>query len=200
MQANFQSRLGSMGSMQIQADSQPSATADENGRSGWSYTKLEGSEKFNWYFFSGAHETLTCNDVSTMSFVGSIDAWSNQTSEAPFFTLYTKMKMDGSDAGSWYHSRHAFVLHKESQLIRAGEKCVFYALEEPAQDYGLRKVAFRTRIDTGSFDGDDEVLAIALQSDSGATQCSVYAENLKLDCKPFLRGIDKTCVNIKLIS
>ena len=200
MEPNYQSRLGSTGAMQIQADSQPTATYDENGRPGWSYTKLEGNEKFNWYFYSGAHENLTCKDVATMSFNGSIDAWSNQTSEAPFFTLYTKMKMDGSDAGSWYHSRHAYALHKDSQLIRAGEKCVFYALEEPSHDYGLRKIPFRNRIDTGSYDGDNEILTIALQSDSAASQCSVYAEKLGLDCKPFMRGVDKTCVNIKLMS
>ena len=200
MQANFQSRLGSTGSMKIQADSLPLASYDEDGRPGWKYTKLEGSEKFNWYFYSGAHENLTCKDVATISFVGSIDAWSNQTSEAPFFTLYTKMKMDGSDSGSWYHSRHAFVLHKDSQLVRAGEKCIFYALEEPTHDYGLRKIPFRTRVDAGSFNGDDEILAIALSSDSAASQCSVYVENLNLDCKPFLRGIDKTCINRKRLS
>ncbi len=47
MEPNYQSRLGSTGAMQIQADSQPTATYDENGRPGWSYTKLEGNEKFN---------------------------------------------------------------------------------------------------------------------------------------------------------
>jgi len=201
MDSNFQYRLGSAGATAIQADSQPVAMADNDGRPGWLYTKTAaGSEKFNWYYYSGQHETMTMKDIGSMSFLGSIDTWSNQTNEAPFFTVYTKMKLDGSDAGSWYHSRHAYVLHKESQLIRAGEKCAFYALEEPMNEYGgARKIPFRTRVDTGDYDPDDEVYLISLQSDSGATQCSVYVESLGLDCKEFMRGVGKTCIDMKLL-
>jgi len=201
MDSNFQYRLGSAGATAIQADSQPVAVSDNDGRPGWLYTKTAaGSEKFNWYYYSGQHETMTMKDIASMSFLGSIDTWSNQTNEAPFFTVYTKMKLDGSDAGSWYHSRHAYVLHKESQLIRAGEKCAFYALAEPMNEYGgARKIPFRTRVDTGDYDPDDEVYLISLQSDSGATQCSVYVESLGLDCKPFMRDVDETSIDMKLL-
>jgi len=201
MQPNFQSRLGSAGATAIQADSQPIAMADNDGRPGWLYTKSGGSEKFNWYYYSGQYENMTMDKIDSMYFVGSIDSWSNQTNEAPFFTVYTKMKMDGSDAGSWYHSRHAYVLHKESQLIRAGEKCVFYALDEPDNDYGgMRAIPFKTRVDTGDYDPTDEVFLVSLQSDSGATDCSVYVENLGMQCSSFGRRVGKNCISMKLLS
>lgn len=200
MEPNFQSRLGSTGAMEIQSDSQPTAMYDEDGRPGWKYTKMEPSDKLSWKIYSGANETLTCKDVASISFIGSIDVWNNLAHQAPFFTVYTKMKNDGSDAGGWFHSKHSYMLHKDSQLIRKGEKCVFYALGEPSKESGLREIPLRTRDDNGEYDGDNEVQSVSLHSALWGNNFSVYVEKLNLDCKPFLRGVDKTCINIKLLS
>ena len=201
MEPNFEYRLGSTGSMAIQADSQPIAMSDENGRPGWSYTKISGAEKFNWYIYSGAHENMTVGDVDSLYFVGSIDAWSNATSELPFWNVYTKMKMDGSDAGSWYGSRITYMLHKDSQLVRANEKCIFYALDQPEDTFsGMRKIPMMSRMVTGVYNPEDEILTVSLGSDSGATQCSVYAENIGMDCSSFGRRVGKNSIKMTLKS
>ena len=201
MNSNFQYRLGSAGATAIQADSSPLAVADADGRLGWLYEKtVAGSDKFNWYYYSGQYENMTMDKINSMYFIGSIDTWSNETSQAPFFVVYTKMKNDGTDAGSWYHSRHSYVLHKESQLVRAGEKCIFYALDAPESDYGLRSIPFKTRVDTGDYDPSDEVSLVSLQSDSGATNCSIYVENLGMECAGFGRRVGNNFINMKLLS
>ena len=199
--SNFQYQLGSMASTAIQADSAPTATTDANGRPGWSYTKVSGDEKFNYYFYNGTHEAMKHKEVKSMFFCGSIDQWSNQTSEAPFFVIYTKMKMDGTDAGAWYHSKHAYALHKDTQLIRPGEKCLFYCLQIPEEEFGgVRKIPLRTRIDTGEHDLEDEVLFMTLQSDSGAAEQSTYVESLGANICGFGRCVGPHSINMKLIS
>jgi hypothetical protein len=201
--SNYSAKLGSIGSMAIVADSNPQPMPDENGRIGWSWTKMSaGSEKFNYYYYAGTHESVKVKDVTSLYFCGSIDKWTDATSEAPFFVIYTKMKGDGSDAGTWYHSRHAFVLHKGSQLIRAGEKCLFYCLGEPIDDLGgARKIPFKTRVDTGGYDIEDELLFVTLQSDSGADAgASVYAECLGMDMKSFSRRAGDTHIKMNLLS
>ena len=198
--ANFQLKLGSAGATAMQADSMPLAVADSNGRSGWSYTKVSGSEKYNYYFYSGSYEQMKMKHVKNMFYCGSIDAWSGLQNEAPFFVIYTKPRGDGSDAAAWYHSRFAYTLHAASQLIRAGEKCVFYCLREPEQDFGdVRKIPFNNRIDTGIFDLEDEVLYMTLQSDSGAVQQSTYVECLGAEMDTFDRRVADNHINMKLI-
>ncbi len=184
---NFQAKLGSAGATALIADSSPSPVADANGRPGWSWTKdMTGSQKFNYYFYSGAYENMKLKDVDSVYFLGSIDKWTDTTNEAPFFTIYTKMT-GVDDAGAWYHSRHAFSLHKDSQLVRAGEKCLFYCLANPRDGFdGARKIPFNTRTDTGAWDTNNEVLYVTLHSDSGAdVGASVYSQILGMDMKSF---------------
>lgn len=197
---NFQIKLGSASAMAIQADSMPLAQADENGRPGWSYTKVSGAEKFNWYFYAGTYENMKMRDVKSMFFRGAIDTWSGQTNQAPFFVIYTKMKGDGTDAGAFYHSKHAYCLHTGSQLIRAGERCLFYCLNRPNDDFGeARLVPFRTRIDTGDLDPNDEVLFMTLQSDSGAAEQSTHVQTLGADMRPFAGRVGFNNISIKLV-
>ena len=84
---NFQLKLGTTSATLFQADSIPLAAADANGRPGWSYSKLSGDEKFNWYFYSGTYENMKVSAVKNMYFCGSIDIWSGLGNEAPFFVL-----------------------------------------------------------------------------------------------------------------
>ena len=199
--SNFQYKLGSAGAMAIQADSMPSAMANDDGRPGWQYTKVSGSEKFNYYFYAGTYENMKMKHVKSMFYCGSIDSWSGVANEAPFFVIYTKMKMDGTDAGAFYHSKHAYALHSASQLIRAGEKCLFYCLQQPKEQFdGARTIPFRNRVDTGIYDPENDVLFMTLQSDSGATNQSTYVEFLGADMSAFDRRVADNHINMKLIS
>ena len=202
MESNYQVRRMSNAAAAVQADSLPLARVDPDGRSGWLYQKNSGDQKFNYYFYSGAYENMMMKRISSIYFVGSIDEWTNQQSELPFFVVYTKMKMDGTDAGSWYHSKHVYALHKDSQLVRPGEKCVFYALDMPHKAecvHGHRQLSFMTRIDDGEYDPDDEVLTVSLQSDSAAAQCSVYIENMGMEMDSFGRRVGDSLIDMKLI-
>lgn len=198
---NFQIQLGSTGATSFQADSSPLAAADANGRPGWSYTKVSGAEKFNWYMYSGTYEQMPVSAVKNMYFCGSLDAWTGIGNEAPFFVIYTKPKGDGSDQAVWYHSKRAYALHPDSQLIRSGEKCLFYCLQNPVDDFdGIRRVPFRTRIDNGTMLPEDEVLFMTLQSDSGAVAQSTYVESLGAYMRPFDGRVGQNHISIKLVN
>lgn len=205
---NFQVKLGSAGATALKADTIPEPVADPNGRPGWSYTKVASGEggggvgandKFNYYFYSGLYETMKLKDVLSMSFLGSIDNWTGVANQAPFFMIYTKMT-GSNDAGSWYHSKHAYVLNTATNLIRTGEKCQFYCLSKPVHKHAdARLVEFRTRIDTGTYDPEGEVLAMTLHSDSAALAPSVYCEELQANMHSFTRHGGATSIQLKLI-
>ena len=198
----MQSKLNTAGAMAIQADSLPLAVADDSDRPGWKYVKDAGSnptDKFNYYFYGGSHESLKCKDVSSLFMCGSIDKWSNAGNEAPFFVLYTKPTGSGDEA-AWYHSKHAFALHMGSQLIRAGERCVFYALSEPEESFsGSRKIKLNTRIDTGVWNGENQVLYCTVQSDSGAPTMECLVEHMGMDCHSHSR-LPKSAINLKCVA
>lgn len=198
----MQSKLTTAGAAAIQADSLPLAVADDSDRPGWKYIKDAGSnptDKFNYYFYGGANETLKCKNISSLFMCGSIDKWNYSVSEAPFFVLYTK-PTGSNDEAAWYHSRHRWVLHKSSQLVRAGERCVFYALSEPEEDFsGSRKIKLNTRVDDGAWDEENQVLYCTLHSDSAATEMECLVEHMGMDCHSHSR-LQKSCINIKCIA
>jgi len=198
-----QAQLGSTGATAIQADSQPFATFDDNGRPGWKYVKDASSaidDKFNYYYFSGQYEQLKCKDINTLFMVGSVDKWTGEVNQCPFHVLYTKPKYDGSDAAAWYHSRHAWVLDVSSQLVRAGERCAFYCINEPEASFeGARKVRLNTRVDTGVWDENNEVLFATLHSDSGAGEVECLVEAMGVDCHSFNRH-PKSCIYLNCIA
>ena len=198
----MQSKLMTAGATAIQADSLPLAIADDSDRPGWKYIKDAGSnptDKFNYYFYGGAYESLKCKNISSLFFCGSIDKWTNTANEAPFFVLYTK-PTGSNDEAAWYHSRHAFTLHMGSQLIRAGERCVFYALAEPVNSFdGARKIKFNTRIDTGTWNEENQVLYCTVQSDSGAPAMECLVEHMGIDCYSHSR-LPTSCINIKCVA
>ena len=198
----IQSKLGTAGATAIQADSLPLAIADTSDRPGWKYVKDAGSgatDKFNYYFYAGTYETLKCKDVRSLFFCGSIDKWTNLGNEAPFFVLYTKPTGVG-DQAAWYHSKHTWVLHKSTQLIRQGERCVFHCLAKPEDKYDdARIVALNTRLDAGAWDLNNEVLYCTLHSDSGAVAMECLVENMGMDCHSFNR-LPKSTINLKCIA
>ena len=202
MNPNFQAKLTSAGGIAIQADSLPLATADLNGRSGWLYTKGAGdgaADKANWYLFAGTYENMKIKHIDSIYFNGSIDKWTNVANQAPYFVVYTKMTGE-NDAGAWFHSKHAFTLHKDSQLVRGGEKCLFHCLGRPKTELiGDRKIAFNKRIDTGVWNVENEVLYVTLHTASGTTEASFYAELLGMDMNSIDRRIGDSHIHLKLV-
>jgi hypothetical protein len=202
---NFQIKLGTAGATSFQADSTPLAAADANDRPGWVYTKSVAggdgaTDKFNWYMYAGTYENMTCADVESMWFYGSVDQFQGQADQVPFIVLYTKPKGDGSDQEVWYHSRHAYSLHLASNLVRAGEKCLWYCLNEPREKFnGARQIPLRTRTDTGTYDASNEVLYMTLHSDSDQAEVVVYVENLGADMRGFDRIVSDNTINMKLV-
>ena len=199
---NFQVKLGETAAYALQADSQPTAVPDPNGRPGWIYVKdntSQPSDKFNWYFYSGTYEDMKLKDVQSMSFLGSIDTWTADSKQAPFFIIYTKPTGSG-DAGAFYHSAHAYTLNRSTNLIRAGERCQFWCIAKPKhQHLNSRLIEFANRIDTGTYDPESEVLYMTLHSDSAATEASVYCEELQANMHSFCRNGGPTDIQLKLI-
>jgi len=209
---NFQLKLGSVAADLFKGATTPLPVADANGRPGWSYSKAAGGgadDKFNYFFYGGTYENMKLKHVKSMFFCGSIDAWSNDIQQVPFFVIYTKMKNDGTDAGLFYHSKHAYVLNLNTELIRPGERCLYYCLQEPLDQFSdARKVAFRTRLDTGTYDPENPVLFMTLHSDSSSTAHSVHVEALGAEMSAFelppvvgqkTRNVGATHINMKLI-
>jgi len=175
---------GTAGATLIQGG-QATPVADPNDKAGWNYTKVPGAvfpdDKFNYFYWGGTYESMKLKDLKSLFCLGSIDYWTGLGNEAFFFVVYTKMT-GTDDAGSWYHSKHAYVINANNQVIQAGEKCLFYALAEPLKDFdGARKVPLRDRVDTGTYNQDNEILYITLHSDSGAVNMSCNVAHMGCD-------------------
>lgn len=195
---NYQAKLGSAWSTALIADSSPSPIADPNGRPGWSYTKTAGAEKFNYYFYSGVYETARLRDIKGMWFVGSVDEWTNQTNELPYFVVYTKMTGVG-DAGAWYHSAVRHNLNKNGNIIRTGERCMWQVGVPDVTVEGARVLKMDTTSVVGEYNEDDEILYMTLQSDSLATAMSCYVENMGAEFHQHHRHTKETIVSLKLL-
>ena len=195
--ANFQAKLGSMGSASIIADSSPQPMPDENGRPGWSYTKMMGAEKFNYYFYSGAYENTKLRDIKGVWFVGAVDHWTNKASELPWFVVYTKPT--GVDDASWYHSAVRHQISKHGNIIRAGERCLWKVGFPDVIVEGARVLKMDTTSVVGDYNENDEILAISLHSNSGATAMSCYVENMGVEFHQHHRHTKETLINLKLL-
>lgn len=183
---------------------QATPVADPNGRVGWNFTRMAGAappdDKFNYFFWAGTYQNMKIKDLKSLFCLGSIDAWTKTASEMFFFVIYTKPKFDGSDQEVWYHSRHAYTMDINNNVIQPMEKCLFYALNEPINDFdGARKIPLKNRIDTGIFNQENELLYCTLHSDSGATDMSCLVAHMGCDFfKNHFHAVERV-VNVKCI-
>ena len=184
---------------------QASPVPDANDRAGWSYTKVPGAmfpdDKINYFFWGGSTQNMKIKDLKSLFCLGSIDAWTKTASEMFFFIIYTKPKGDGSDQAAWYHSRHAYTLDINNQVIQPMEKCLFYALAEPLKDFdGARKIPLKNRIDTGIYNQENELLYCTLHSDSAATDMSCLVQHMGCDFfKNHFHAVERV-VDVKCIT
>ena len=189
----------SPGGIAMAADSTP-VLEDENGRPGWSFRKTGESvadAKFNYYFYDGTYHSTKVKNMESMYFVACVDQWTKNVNEVPYIVLYTPMTGSG-DAGAWYHSKHAYIINV-NQIIQSGERCVFYAGQEPKKDFdGARKIRLRERIDTGEYNPEDPVYLVSLHTDSAAPLVNVVTEHLGCDISKHSYHTDERSVNIAL--
>lgn len=161
--------LGSNTSLGVYADSLPIPQQDEDNRDGWLFNKISaGTDKFNYYFYGEGNTPMTLQDLTSLNAIITVDNYQSNTS-LPFFVVYTKMKMDGTDTGSFYHSKKAYTF-SPNQIIDVGEKINIWSLKEHTYYNNHRSLKFNEPVITGNPLETDEILTISIQSDSGAPQ------------------------------
>lgn len=193
-------KIGTPGAAAIVAD-QSAGIVDVNGRNGWAFIKdgmSPAADKINWYMWSGQYENVQLKHMKSLFILGSIDTWTNVDNESFFIVVHTKMTGSG-DAGTWFHSRHAYLMDRPNHTVQAGERCLFHALEAPTLTFeGARHIPLEKRIDTGVFDPESEILAISVHTDSAAPAVNVLVESMGVDWLQHQYHTDERTVNVNL--
>jgi len=159
--------LTSSSGVAVYADTQPVPTVDGNNRLGWLYKKtIANADKFNYYFYSQGSHPVLLGDLRSLVADVAIDNWQSSAS-VPFFVIYTKPTGVG-DSGAWYHSRVAYAVDSSKNIL-LGEHINLYCINKPKCTHnGNRDVELTTVINTGECLPTEEILTIALHSDSAA--------------------------------
>ena len=163
---NNKVKLGSSKSLGvIGGESTPIADPDEN--EGWLFKKLANdATKINLYFYSQGNNALTLDDLQTIKATVNIGNYQNDAS-LPFFIVYTK-PTGVNDAGVWYHSKETYTISPNINII-LGETIEIYGGTLPNKsNSNKRQVAFNTKTTDGEGLLTEEILTIALHTDSGA--------------------------------
>lgn len=191
---HYTGKIKLMGSgASVYADSSPAPTSDNDDREGWLFTKTStGSGKFNYYYYSEGNQALTLADLKNLKANVSIDDYQNSSS-LPHFVVYTKMTGTG-DAGSWYKSRVAYSISSGEKIL-PGERIEMWAKSKPESITQERQVEFNTVTTTGTGAETEEIMTIALSSDSaGAMNTKILVESMGAEFT------DNIKVNYKLVN
>ena len=139
--------------------------ADEDNRDGWLFKKtVADASKINWYFY-GAGNTLTnLQDLKSISCILSVDTYT-ATNSLPFFIVYTKAT--GSGDASWYKSKITYQLSAGEKIL-TGEEVQAWCGVKPLKQSNKRMVEFNAISSVGTALDTEELLTIAIHTDSGA--------------------------------
>ena len=162
--------LTSAGGTAVKADTDLIVQEDPEHRMGWNLTNSVAGTKFNLYYFNGTQEIITLNQIQSVYFKGFVNV-NSEASSIPFIHIYTKPTGSG-DAGPWYHSKIDYLYNSDS-IIGIGEECLFYGEGEPKTKFTNRHISLNNKVVTGDGEPSEEILYIAVSSDSGATQDAV---------------------------
>lgn len=124
--------------------------------------------KINWYISDGGYNRATAN-LETLGAV--FDFHQIPSSGDLFFQVYTKMKNDGNDAGSWYRTRLTYLIEPSS----VGEFFVHLGVDIPevAPDLTRLPISSTPSSVLGQNDADEEILFISVGTNSAALADSV---------------------------
>lgn len=159
--------VGSATGIAAYADSLPIPTGEPNNRTGWYFEKTAGAEKFNYYFYTQGSHPVELKHIDSLFFVGAIDNYVNGSS-VPFLVVYTKPLGDGQDAAFWYRSKIAYTIGNASGHIHLGEKTQFSTVSQPNPRFPYTHVHLNNIVKTGLGNPDEEILTMAVHSDSAA--------------------------------
>lgn len=168
-------------SAQVFPDEQaPTYSAD----GGWFFKNDTASTKINWYFAGQTTETKTLKDYS--GFYTRVKLHS--VLSLPFFSIYTKHKGDGTDAGSWYGSRRVFTFPANHNLSPDTEVLMYYGTDLPATypDIPHIPLVLEPGSSNGTDDDSQELLTVSFGTNSGAT-----VDYVNLTAKAFIVGDGK---------
>ena len=88
----------------IPADGDSGSADPTNQTPGWYYRNDE-NQKINWYFYGDTpHTAQNLGDLGGMYAVVDFKSTDSQ----PFFSVYTRMEVDGEDGGVWYRTRRNY--------------------------------------------------------------------------------------------
>lgn len=178
-----QVKSSSAGGIAVYADSSPAPIADNDGRDGWLFSKsVADASKFNYYFYGEGSSPILLNEISSLLCDVTIDNYQDITS-LPFIIIYTKPTGVG-DAGVWYHSKIIYTMNSDEKIL-LGEGVTFYGGLKPnihSNMNGKRLIECNTLITSGDALPTEEVLTIALHSDSGSpASTQILVSSLGLD-------------------
>jgi hypothetical protein len=138
-------------------------------QTGWAYTNSANvtSNKINWYF----HGQDATSDVTLEYYSGFYArVLLKSVASLPFFSLYTKPKNDGTDAGSWYGSRRTFVIPAGTVLNDDDVILMYTGNDLPAtySDIPHIQLELEPTTSNGSDDETQQLLTIAFGTNSAA--------------------------------
>jgi len=141
---------------------------------GWAFTNSSHitSNKINWYL----HGQDVGSDTTLGEYTGFYaKVLLKSVGSLPFFSVYTKQKGDGTDAGSWYGSRRTFVVPSTATLTAGQEVLLYTGADLPAAYADIPHV--QLELDASSSNGSDHedqaLLTFALSTDSAAPKNAV---------------------------
>ena len=146
----------------------------------WKYTNNGTNQKINWYFASSTPTRQWAN-ISSIFFLMQF----HSIVSLPFLTIYTKNTL----GNYWYGKRKNFTLYSPTPTVSSSQWVLVYFGEDPTQDaslispplwpfpisskislqYDPDPIHFKTFIGGTDLASSDEILLIALSSDSSAT-------------------------------
>ena len=147
---------------------------------------VPAARKINWYL-NGPSDNNGIVKYSSMKELGlMLSLPGTGKLSTPFLTIYTKLKSSGN-AGTWYNAKHTYLAYGRPELINSPTTQIQFLFRLSLNDNTpVSKIPGFTNVDLvkdestsyGTMLGDDEILAIAIGTDSsaaaGRVECVVH--------------------------
>jgi hypothetical protein len=146
---------------QVWADSVPTPTVNVLDPNGWLYTNTNAGNAMNLFYFNGANEIRRLEDVTGQYAV--VSNLSTKINDKMIFGIYTK-------SGSSFFTTRITHSQPSGGVMVAGGKYLLFWGDAPTDLYpNLPRIDLTDVVTTGPANPLEEVLAVSLNSDSGAT-------------------------------
>jgi hypothetical protein len=146
---------------QVWADSVPIPTVNVLNPNGWLYTNTNAGNAMNLFYFNGANEIRRLEEVTGQYAV--VSNLSTKINDKMIFGIYTK------SSSSFFTTRITHSQPSGSYMVAGGRYLLFWG-DAPTDLYpNLPRIDLTDVITTGPANNLEEVLAVSLNSDSGAT-------------------------------